>query len=159
MSRSQYSNHADRFRSSLFASLAGHRISYSSLRALARTFNVDVDELEWELYAMNKITDEYAESPLWVRILLRKTWYSTSRKWSLIWEKVFLAIFAICFFSAILPLFDGIKLESSRFLMFDHQLLIAGLAFLMAAYWMSFIVRISDKYSAWNQWETSKNGT
>jgi len=108
---------------------------------------------------MNKITDEYAESPLWVRILLRKTRYSTSRKWSLIWEKVFLAIFAICFFSAILPLFDGIKLESSRFLMFDHQLLIAGLAFLMAAYWMSFIVRISDKYSAWNQWETSKNGT
>jgi len=135
---------------------AGHRISYSSLRALSSAFNVDVDELEWELYAMNKTSDEYTESPLWVRILLRKTWYSTSRRWSLIWEKCLFAIFAVCFFSAILPLFDGIKLESSPYLMLDHQLLIAGLAFLMAAYWMSFIVRLSDKYSAWSQWEAQR---
>jgi transcriptional regulator with XRE-family HTH domain len=55
---------------------AGHRISYSSLRDLSSALNVDVYELEWELYAMNKTSDEYTESPLWVRVLLRKTWFS-----------------------------------------------------------------------------------
>jgi transcriptional regulator with XRE-family HTH domain len=138
---------------------AGHRVSYRSLRALASTFNVEVDELEWELYAMNKISYEFIESPLWVRLLLRKTWYTTNRRWSLIWEKASFCIFAIFFALAILPLFDGFQLESSPYLMLDHQLLIASLAFLMSAYWFAFIVRLSDKYSAWSQWETSGNGT
>lgn len=138
---------------------AGHRISFRSLRALAKTFNIDVDDLEWELYAMNKHSDEYTESPLWVRLLLRKSWYSTSRRWSLVWEKVCLSVFAMCFILAILPLFDGIKLNSSPYLMLDHQLLIASLAFLMGAYWMSFIVRLGDRYSAWSQWDSTDNGT
>jgi len=138
---------------------AGHRASYSSLRALAKVFEVDVDQLEWELYAMNKSANEFTESPLWVRVLLRKTWYSTSRKWSQIWERIFIVVFAVCFLLAVSPFLDDIKLESSRFLMLDHQLLIASLSFLMAAYWMSFIVRLSDKYSAWSQWEIPGNST
>ena len=138
---------------------AGHRVSFPSLRSLANVFDVDVDELEWELYAMNKSSNEFTESPLWVRVLLRKTWYSTSRKWCEIWEKALITVFAICFLLAILPIFDGIKLESSPFLMLDHQLLIASLSFLMAGYWMSFIVRLSDKYSAWSQWETPSTST
>ncbi len=138
---------------------AGHRVSYSSLRALANVFDVDLDQLEWELYAMNKSSNEFTESPLWVRVLLRKSWYSTGRKWSLIWEKILIAVFAVCFLLAIFPIFDGIKLKSSPFLMLDHQLLIASLSFLMAAYWMSFIVRLSDKYSAWSQWEIPVNST
>jgi transcriptional regulator with XRE-family HTH domain len=138
---------------------AGHRISYSSLRDLSSALNVDVYELEWELYAMNKTSDEYTESPLWVRVLLRKTWFFPGRRWSLIWEKGLFVIFAVCFSAAILPLFDEIKLKSSPYLELDHQLLIASLAFLMAAYWMSFIVRLSDKYSAWSQWEASENST
>ena len=138
---------------------AGHRVSYSSLRALANVFDVDVDQLEWELYAMNKSSSEFSESPLWVRVFLRKKWYSSSRKWSLVFEKVLIAVFAVCFLLAILPIFDGIKLESSPFLMLDHQLLIASLSFLMAAYWVSFVIRLSDKYSAWSQWEIPGNST
>jgi transcriptional regulator with XRE-family HTH domain len=132
---------------------AGHRVSYSSLRSLANVLDVDVDQLEWELYAMKKPSNEFTESPLWVRVLLRKTWYSTSRKWGQIWEKILVAAFAVCFLLAILPVFDGVKLENSPFLMLDHQLLIASLSFLMAAYWTSFIVRLSDKHSAWSQYE------
>ena len=49
---------------------AGHRVSYSSLRALATTFGNDVDELERELYAMNTSKDEFIEKPLWVRLVL-----------------------------------------------------------------------------------------
>lgn len=33
---------------------AGHRVSYASLRALAGTFEMDVDLLERELYAVNR---------------------------------------------------------------------------------------------------------
>lgn len=49
---------------------AGHRVSYASLRALASTFNVNVDLLERELYAMNTSQNEFIEKPLWVRLTL-----------------------------------------------------------------------------------------
>ncbi|HTR01242.1 MAG TPA: helix-turn-helix transcriptional regulator, partial [Candidatus Acidoferrum sp.] len=48
---------------------AGHRVSYASLRALAATFDINVDLLEQELYAMNTTKDEYIEKPLWVRLI------------------------------------------------------------------------------------------
>src|SRR5690606_5006251 len=48
---------------------AGHRVSYASLRALAVTFELNVDSLERELYAMNTAKDEYIEKPLWVRLV------------------------------------------------------------------------------------------
>jgi len=48
---------------------AGHRVSYASLRALAVAFNLNVDLLERELYAMNTTKDEYFERPLWVRFM------------------------------------------------------------------------------------------
>lgn len=49
---------------------AGHRVSYASLRALAVTFDLNVDLLERELYAMNTTKNEYIEKPLWVRLVL-----------------------------------------------------------------------------------------
>jgi len=53
---------------------AGHRVSYASLRALAATFEIDVDQLERELYAVNKTTDDFVEVPRWVRILDDTRW-------------------------------------------------------------------------------------
>lgn len=49
---------------------AGHRVSYASLRALATTFEMNVDLLERELYAMKTKKDEHVEKPLWVRLIL-----------------------------------------------------------------------------------------
>lgn len=48
---------------------AGHRVSYASLRSLAATFEIDVDSLERELYAVKHSTDEFIEIPRWVRLL------------------------------------------------------------------------------------------
>lgn len=47
---------------------AGHRVSYASLRALAVAFEMDVDLLERELYAVNPSTDDFLEIPRWVRL-------------------------------------------------------------------------------------------
>lgn len=48
---------------------AGHRVSYASLRSLAATFDLDVDRLERELYAVNKPAGEFVEMPRWIRRL------------------------------------------------------------------------------------------
>ena len=130
---------------------AGHRVSYSSLRALAQSFNLNVDELEWELYAMQKSSKEFSEAPLWIRLFLHRGLYSISRKWTLILEKILAGLFLASFCVWLLPLFDDIKLANSRYLMLDEQILIAGFSFLMAAYWLSVITRVSDKFSAWQQ--------
>lgn len=58
---------------------AGHRVSYASLRALAATFEIDVDSLERELYAMNKPTDDFVEIPRWVRLLNDGLWFGGPR--------------------------------------------------------------------------------
>ena len=49
---------------------AGHRVSYASLRALAAIFDINVDLLERELYAMSTSKEEYIERPVWVRLVL-----------------------------------------------------------------------------------------
>lgn len=47
---------------------AGHRVSYASLRALAMIFEMDVDLLERELYAVNPSAEDFVEIPRWVRL-------------------------------------------------------------------------------------------
>ena len=39
---------------------AGHRVSYASLRAMAKVLEMDTDELELELYAVNKTNTEFS---------------------------------------------------------------------------------------------------
>ena len=58
---------------------AGNRVSHASLRALAATFEMDVDLLERELYAMNKSTDDFVEIPRWVRLWTNAYWYGGPR--------------------------------------------------------------------------------
>jgi transcriptional regulator with XRE-family HTH domain len=58
---------------------AGHRVSYASLRALAATFEMDVDLLERELYAMKQSTDDFVEVPRWARLWINVHWYGGPR--------------------------------------------------------------------------------
>ena len=74
---------------------AGHRISYASLRALADVFEVDVDKLELELYAMDKTNMEYRELPLWVRLMLGRGWVSSSRRELIITEIILVGVGAV----------------------------------------------------------------
>jgi transcriptional regulator with XRE-family HTH domain len=58
---------------------SGHRVSYASLRALAVAFDINVDELEQELYSMDKIIKEYKDYPFWLRLYLGGGWFAASR--------------------------------------------------------------------------------
>jgi transcriptional regulator with XRE-family HTH domain len=58
---------------------AGHRVSYASLRALAAALEIDVDLLERELYSTNSSTDDFVETPRWVRLLHDDHWFVRPR--------------------------------------------------------------------------------
>ena len=122
---------------------AGHRISYSSLRALADVFEVDVDKLELELYAMDKTSEDYRELPLWVRLMLGRGRVSSSRR-----ELVFTEIILVC----LGILLVGLGIANSFWSLIDDPkstALYSGLLMFLFAYLTSVCIRVGDKYSAW----------
>ena len=122
---------------------AGHRISYASLRALADVFEVDVDKLELELYAMDKTSNEYKELPLWVRLMLGRGWVSSSRR-ELYFTEIILVILG-----AVLV---GVSLVNTFWpVIYDPKssALYSGLLMFLFAYLISVCIRVGDKYSAW----------
>ena len=122
---------------------AGHRISYSSLRALADVFEVDVDKLELELYAMDKTGKEYKELPLWVRLMLGRGWVSSSRR-ELYFTEIILVVLG--------ALLVGVSIANSFWsLIYDPKgsAMYTGLLMFLFAYLVSVCIRVGDKYSAW----------
>ena len=122
---------------------AGHRISYGSLRALADVFEVDVDKLELELYAMDKKSEDFRELPLWVRLILGRGWVSSSRRELYFTEVILVGLGAILV---------GLSIANSIWsLIYDPKgsALYAGLLMFLFAYLVSVCIRIGDKYSAW----------
>ena len=130
-----------------------HRVSYASLRALADSFNLNVDELEKELYAMNNKVEDFMEIPLWVRVSMGRGWFSVSRR-----EHQKIEIFFII--SGILVcLLSGLMPEQPSFLFniyVDDLILFAGIAQFFGAYWMSIKLRLGDKYSIWSKLESTQ---
>jgi transcriptional regulator with XRE-family HTH domain len=122
---------------------AGHRVSYASLRALADVFDVDVDKLELELYAMDKTGSEYKEQPLWVRLLLGRVWFSSSRR----------EIYRTEIFLIVLGSFFGLVWAANLFwpLIYDPKGAVLSVSLLMflLAYLTSICIRVGDKYAAW----------
>lgn len=122
---------------------AGHRISYASLRALADVFEVDVDKLELELYAMDKTSSDYIELPLWVRLILGRGWVSSSRRELRLTEFILVGLGI---------LLVGLSIANSFWsLIYDPKgsALYAGLLMFLFAYLTSVCIRVGDKYSAW----------
>ena len=122
---------------------AGHRISYASLRALADVFEVDVDKLELELYAMDKSGKDYRELPLWVRLTLGRGWVSSSRR-ELYFTEIILVGLGI--------LLVGLSVANSFWsLIYDPKgsALYSGLLMFLFAYLTSVCIRVGDKFSAW----------
>ena len=122
---------------------AGHRISYASLRALADVFEVDVDKLELELYAMDKKGKEYRELPLWVRLMLGRGWVSSSRRELYLTEIILVGLGA---------LLVGLSIANSFWsLIYDLKgsALYSGLLMFLFAYLTSVCIRIGDKYATW----------
>lgn len=122
---------------------AGHRINYASLRALAKVFDVDVDKLETELYAMDKTGKEYRELPLWVRVLLGRGWASSSRRELYLTEIILVTLGVVLGAVWIANQFWQITDDPK-----DTALHTSVVMFLLA-YVISACIRIGDKYSAW----------
>lgn len=123
---------------------AGHRISYASLRALATTFDINVDLLERELYAMNTTKDDYIEKPLWIRLILATPSLAKLDHSGLIKHEVILVAYAFFAFavSFFIPRVETIhqNLTTTDLLHFS------ALAALFIAYLASITPRYRDKF-------------
>ncbi|MDO3385368.1 helix-turn-helix transcriptional regulator [Gilvimarinus sp. SDUM040013] len=124
---------------------AGHRVSYASLRALATTFEIDVDLLERELYAMSTAKDDYVEKPLWVRLLLSLPSIRSLGHSDLIRHEVILVAYALFAFAAS---FAVPRVEFS----FGHVTTTDALHFsafsaLLCAYIVSVTLRLRHQFS------------
>ena len=127
---------------------AGHRISYASLRALATTFDINVDLLERELYAMNTTKDDYIEKPLWIRLILAMPSLAKLDHSGLIKHEVILVAYAFFAFavSFFVPRVETIYPNLTT----TDLLHLSAFGALFIAYLASIIPRYRDKFKTGN---------
>lgn len=126
---------------------AGHRVSYASLRALAATFDVNVDLLERELYAMKTSKDEYIEKPLWVRLVLNLPSLSRLGRPGIIRHEACLVAYA---FFAYASSFIVPRVEFGFWgLTTVDALHFSAFSALFVAYIASITLRLRDKFNTW----------
>jgi transcriptional regulator with XRE-family HTH domain len=126
---------------------SGHRISYASLRSLAAAFDINVDELEQELYSMDKIIKEYKDYPLWLRLYLGSGWFSASRNEFKKTEVFFIVVGA---------LFAGVWVVTSLMDIGIYRAAMFGcLCCFLGAYNISISIRVGDKYDVWSKLEST----
>ena len=138
----------------------GHRVSYASLRSLSVAFNMDVDELEQELYAMDEMIKDYNDYPYWVRFACGKGWFSASRH-----ELHKIELFALFFSgfgclvwaSGFIWELPAIRIPYHGVNMGDFFGL-SGVACLFCAYNFSIAIRVGDKYDVWSKLEATQPG-
>jgi transcriptional regulator with XRE-family HTH domain len=121
---------------------AGHRVSYASLRALAATFEVDVDVLERELYAMNRPTDDFVEAPRWVRLLNDGFWFGglpVNRRNAHLLEAILVGCAAV-FFATSFLVSSGVMAKMFR---------VGAFFELLCGYCVSLASRIIETYKLW----------
>jgi transcriptional regulator with XRE-family HTH domain len=133
---------------------AGHRVSYASLRALAVVFEMDVDLLERELYAVNQSTDDFVEIPRWVRLFRgasRGAWMGAkplSRRQGHVEE-------AICIGGGVVFLTTSFFVPPTPV---ATVLRVAAAFMLVCGYLSSVRTRIFDTYRLWPSAEISWSG-
>ena len=132
---------------------SGHRVSYRSLRSLAQALEVDVDELELELYAKDMAIKDYQDYPFWVRFACGRGWFSASRS-----ELIKIELFAV-FFSVFAGLVWSVAtvfelpLIDKPFFMFTlgELFLFSAIGCLFCAYNFSIAIRVGDKLQLWDK--------
>jgi len=127
---------------------AGHRVSYASLRALAATFEMDVDVLERELYAMKQSTEEFVEVPRWARLWTNAHWFNgprPSRRQALIAESFCIGGGIVFLAASFLPI--------AAFMVTLFR--VAAGFHLVVGYLISVTTRIADTYRLWPATEIS----
>lgn len=120
---------------------AGHRVSYASLRALAKSFEINVDLLEQELYAMKNSADDFVEIPRWIRAL--NAWPFEGSRLS---RKEVHAVEVLCIVMAVIVFAVSFLVTSEA----TANIVRAGAAVAFAAaYLVTVFVRILDSYNLW----------
>jgi hypothetical protein len=130
---------------------AGHRVSYASLRALAAAFDIDVDSLERELYAVRNSTDDFVEIPRWVRVLSGRRWFGgpgLSRRDVLLIE-AFCVMCAVVALSASFLVTGNARVPLARITAFAF-----GCCYLTAGN-----IRLMDRYRLWPDSENAPPGS
>jgi len=126
---------------------SGHRVSYSSLRALAIAFDIDIDDLEQEIYSMDNMIKEYKDFPWWLRLYLGSGWFTASRGEFKKTELFFLSIGSIL---------AGVWLVTSIMDIAIYRLAMFGcLSSFFGAYNAAISIRIGDKYQVWSKLEST----
>lgn len=129
---------------------SGHRIGFASLRALAAEFNVNVESLEQELYAMERISNEFKDLPLWLKLYIGSGWFSANREEFKKIELLFF-ILSVCFlaFWGLNSIFNFAPAPTEKVLIFGSFCTLAG------AYNISVTIRTADKYDVWSRLEAT----
>jgi transcriptional regulator with XRE-family HTH domain len=138
---------------------AGHRIGYTSLKALAAQLDINVDTLEQELNNVEKSSSEFKdiqEIPKWVWGYwgFGNRWLAANRQESQKIEKFCRAL------SVILSVLWLVNYSGVVTLPINTNALPLGIVgSLWGAYSMSMNIRLGDKYDVWSRLETtSPNG-
>jgi len=121
----------------------GHRVSYSSLRAIAGVFGIEVDKLELELYAVDKTSTKYRELPLWVRLILGRGWLSSSRRGLFFTEIVLIVLGSVLGVLAAVNVYWPLIDDPTG------SALYTSLIMFLFAYLVSMCIRVGDKYAVW----------
>lgn len=129
---------------------SGHRIGFASSRALAAEFNVNVESLEQELYAMEKVSNEFKELPLWLRLYIGRGWFSANREEFKKIELFYLALSA--FFLGFWGLNSIFNFSPEPV---GKLLILGGFCTLDGAYNVSVTIRAADKYDVWSRLEAT----
>lgn len=122
---------------------SGHRVSYASLRSLATAFDINVDELEQELYSTGKIIKEYKDYPFWLRLYLGSGWFAASRNEFKKTEVFFLIVAVVL---------GGVWLVTSLMDIAIYRVAMFGsICAFLGAYNISLSIRVGDKYDVWSK--------
>jgi len=122
-------------------------VSYASLRSLAASFDINVDELEQELYSMDKIIKEYKHYPLWLRLYLGSGWFTATRNEFKKIEVFFLIVGTV---------FAGVWLVTSLMDIAIYRIAMLGcLGGFFGAYNISISIRVGDKYDVCSKLEST----
>ena len=122
-------------------------MSYASLRSLAASFDINVDELEQELYSMDKIIKEYKHYPLWLRLYLGSGWFTATRNEFKKIEVFFLIVGTV---------FAGVWLVTSLMDIAIYRIAMLGcLGGFFGAYSISISIRVGDKYDVCSKLEST----
>ena len=137
---------------------SGQRVGFASLRALARTLEINVDILEQELYSMDNIIKEYKDFPFWLRLYIGSGWLSATRKefqrieiffvvFAILTASFWLSSFYFTYRAAPLPFID---VSIGNLIGFCSVILFLG------AYNNSISIRLGDKYDIWSKLEVTQ---